>query len=167
MNLEPRPSIDDYFIQMARLVSSRATCLRRAVGCVLVNDLGHVLATGYNGVPKGHAHCNDPGIVQPVKQYPHACEGAGAKSGTMLDSCHALHAEWNALLQCNDVQKINTAYVTTQPCITCTKLFLNTSCKRIVFADPYAHPQAESMWIQSGRELWRFDEVNKTMSRLT
>lgn len=166
MNLTARPSLDDYFIQMARLVSTRATCLRRAVGCVLINDLGHVLATGYNGVPRGHVHCNEPCHEGEQVVFKHACEGANAASGTKLDSCHALHAEWNALLQCRDVQIIDTAYVTTQPCITCTKLFLNTSCKRIVFAETYSHPQAESMWLDSGREMWKFDETKKLLIRI-
>lgn len=166
MNLTPRPDLDDYFIQMARLVSSRATCLRRAVGCVLVNDLGHVLATGYNGVPRGHAHCNEPCDQNGKIVHIHACEGAKAASGTKLDSCHALHAEWNALLQCSDVQKIVTAYTTTQPCITCTKLFLNTSCERIIFADPYPHPEAEAMWLDSGREMWQYDETHKVLVRI-
>lgn len=51
-----RPSADQYFMEMANLVSSRSTCLRRAVGAVIVKD-GHVLSTGYNGAPKGVAHC--------------------------------------------------------------------------------------------------------------
>lgn len=56
-----RPSKDEYFMRVASLVASRATCLRRAVGCVLVSDRGHVLATGYNGVAAGMPHCNDSG----------------------------------------------------------------------------------------------------------
>lgn len=55
-----RPSKDRYFLEMARLVATRSTCLRRHVGCVLVNARGHVLATGYNGVAAGQPHCNEP-----------------------------------------------------------------------------------------------------------
>lgn len=44
---------------MAKLVATRATCLRRHVGCVLVNARGHVLSTGYNGVAAGTPHCNE------------------------------------------------------------------------------------------------------------
>lgn len=131
-----RPDKDTYFLRMATLVATRSTCLRRQVGCVLANDKGHVLATGYNGVPAGQAHCNyhDPFYET---GYPHACVGAHAPSGTQLDSCDAIHAEQNALLQCRDVYQIDTVYCTTAPCATCTKLLLNTTARRVVFVDTY------------------------------
>jgi dCMP deaminase len=147
-----RPGIDEYFISMAKLVALRATCLRRAVGCVLVNGRNHVIATGYNGRPAGWAHCNrtaaDIAVSgDPLDAYPYACQGAFEKQGNGLDRCEAIHAEMNALLQCHDVYEIATCYSTTAPCITCTKLLLNTSCWRIVFSEPYAHDEAS-------RELW-------------
>lgn len=86
------------------------------------------------------------------KTYPHACSGAHATSGTNLDGCQAIHAEQNALLQCRDVYDIDICYVTASPCITCTKLLLNTGCKRIVFAEEYPHPAAGELWKSSGRE---------------
>ena len=160
---------DDYFLQMAALVARRGTCLRRAVGCVLVNELGHVIATGYNGVARGMPHCNDR-----VRHYderdevsgawvwktPHACPAAHAASGTQLEGCEAIHAEQNALLQCGDVGKIRTCYVTTAPCVTCTKLLLNTGCRRIIFSEDY--PQA-----QAARDLWQRDpELGRVWTRL-
>lgn len=121
---------------MARLVASRATCSRRQVGCVLVNARRHVLATGYNGPPAGFPHCIDE-----------PCAGAGLPSGTGLEACQAIHAEQNALLQCHDVYAIDAAYVTTAPCVTCTKLLLNTSCRRIVFSQHYPHAaEASALW---------------------
>lgn len=151
---------DEYFTTMAALVASRSTCKRRAVGCVLINARGHVLSTGYNGVPTGFAHCNaeeryetpTPRGVELRSYYPHACNGVAAASGTQLDACQAVHAEQNALLQCHDVWSIDTCYTTTLPCITCTKLLLNTSCRRIVFVDRYPHPEAERLWLSAGRE---------------
>ena len=132
----------EYFSQLAELVSKRATCARRKVGCVLVNERGHIIATGYNGVPSGHNHCiDDP------------CPGAGFASGEGLDRCEAIHAEQNALLQCRNVQEIAFAYVTTQPCMTCTKLLLNTSCHTIVYNEPYVHQQAAELWIKNGRKI--------------
>ncbi len=59
-----RPTLDQYFTQMATLVATRSTCLRRSVGCVLVNARGHVLATGYNGVAKGLPHCNEEKVLR-------------------------------------------------------------------------------------------------------
>lgn len=137
-----RMSKDEYFSELAVLVSRRGTCARRLVGCVLVSSRGHVLATGYNGVPRNHTHCID-----------HHCPGAGLPSGTGLDKCEAIHAEQNALLQCRDVNEIETAYVTAMPCMTCMKLLLNTSCRRIVYIEPYAHAEAGQLWIKNGRHI--------------
>lgn len=135
----PRPDVDTYFMSMARLVATRSTCLRRAVGCVLVNERNHVIATGYNGVAAGMLHCNEPTILHLNKptQYGNACEGATLPSGEGLDRCQAIHAEQNSLLQCRNVYEIHTCYTTTFPCVTCAKLLMNTSCRRIVYSQWY------------------------------
>lgn len=138
-----RPSIDEYFINMVKLVASRSTCYRRNVGAIFVNNRNHIIATGYNGVPSGFPHCNEI----------HKCEGALAKSGEKLDSCNAIHAEQNALLQCSNVYEIESAYLTTSPCMTCVKLLLNTSCKRIVFIEEYPHNDSKDLWEMSNR-IW-------------
>lgn len=126
--------------------SLRSTCARRAVGCVLLNDRGHILATGYNGVAAGLPHC---------AEGDHVCPGVGAPSGTQLDGCHAIHAEQNALLQCRDVYAIDTCYVTCSPCMTCTKLLLNTSTRRIVFAEQYPDSGARDLWVQVAGRVWQ------------
>lgn len=174
-----RISRDGWGIELAKVTARRGTCCRRQVGCVLVDADGHVLATGYNGVAAGRLHCNEQverqvytkaerdqaradGAVQIIGQgdprddlpdialfLPNACAGATAPSGTQLEGCEAIHAEQNALLQCPDVRRIHTAYVTCSPCVTCVKLLMNTGCRRIIFAEPYAHDQA-------ARELWNF-----------
>lgn len=146
-----RPTRDQWAMDLAVVTAQRATCLRRQVGCVLLNSRGHVLATGYNGVAAGLEHCNQEDPLKPGT-FPFACEGARAPSGTELDACGAIHAEQNAMLQCANVYDIHTAYVTASPCVTCTKLLLNTSCRRIVFVAEYPHASASSMWIGSGRE---------------
>lgn len=138
-----RPDNDEYFLMIAKLVSTRGTCVRRKVGCVLVDEHNHILATGYNGVPAGFSHC-DGGFP---------CSGAHAPSGTNLDECLAVHAEQNALLQCRDMHAIKTCYITNSPCITCTKLLLNTSCRRIVFTTPYADSKGAPLWTADGR-VW-------------
>lgn len=147
-----RPGIDSYFLAMSQLVATRSTCLRRSVGCVLVDERRHVLATGYNGVPAGLTHCNDPDTEGfGIEAYPWACPGAKAVSGTQLDGCRAVHAEQNALLQCPDVQRIHACYCTARPCLTCTKLLLNTNCQRLIFLEEYPHPEAITLWEQAGR----------------
>jgi dCMP deaminase len=166
-----RPSRDEWGLELAEVTAKRATCLRRSVGCVLVDRHGHVLATGYNGVAAGQPHCNEEkiifekyypedknGIAAPKPSsrkiiFPNACPGANSLSGTNLDACHAIHAEQNALLQCKDVQAIDTCYVTCTPCITCLKLLLNTSCERIVARVLYSHEDGLDLWVKAGR-VW-------------
>ncbi len=147
-----RPSKDQYFMSMALLASTRATCPRRQVGCVLINVRGHVLSTGYNGVAAGSPHCTE-----------HNCPGACYPSGQGLEKCEALHGEQNALLQCRDVWTIDTAYVTASPCVTCTKLLMNTSCKRIVFLQEYPQPDAKVLWENAGRVWHKYQESKLTL----
>ena len=144
--LAHRPSKDEYFMDMALLVSERSTCLRRKVGAVLINKRKHVLATGYNGVASGQPHCLDI-----------PCISANSASGTDLDLCEAVHAEQNALLQCKNVFEIDTCYVTVSPCMTCTKLLLNTSCQTIVFEEDYVDQKARLLWERHDRKWVRID----------
>ena len=149
-----RQPADFYFLRMALLVSERGTCVRRKVGCILVNKKNHVLATGYNGNPSGFIHCLD-----------NPCKGANSKSGKDLDKCEAIHAEQNALLQCKDVYDIDTVYCTVSPCIHCVKLLLNTSAKKIVFGEKYIHKEAERLWILGGRD-WSYININFILGKL-
>ena len=148
LKIMKRPSLDEYFGVMAEVVSSRGTCTRRKVGCVLVSADNKVLATGYNGVPSGFPHCIDE-----------PCEGAKYRSGLGLDKCEAIHAEQNALLQVSDVGLIETAYCTTAPCIHCIKLLLNTGCYRIVFNQDYPHSVvSKALWEKAGR-IWQQNDL--------
>lgn len=144
-----RLNYDIWALQLAEHIAQRSTCVRRAVGAVLVNTRGHILSTGYNGRHAGAPHCNE---TSPDGRQPWLCRGARSASGTDLDACEAIHAEQNALLQCADVYEIHTCYTTTSPCMTCVKLLLNTSCQRIVFYDAYPQPYAEQLWRAQSRE---------------
>ncbi len=152
---ETRPTLDETYLDMANVVARRSTCLRRAVGCVLVDKRGRVLSTGYNGVARGAAHCNAyVQLKSGARVHPYACSGAGAPSGTNLDACDAIHAEQNALLQCRDVDKIYSCYTTVSPCISCTKLLLATGCHELVFRERYASAvmtEASRLWVSTGR----------------
>lgn len=156
-------------MEVARVTARRATCLRRAVGCVLLDKDGFILSTGYNGVAAGQPHCNkQTGTVRhwdaanmvdrKAPAFDHACPGAFAQSGTQLDGCHAIHAEQNALLRCPDVRLIHTAFVTASPCMTCVKLLMNTACQTIIFGEPYPHNEAQTLWESMGREWRQFNE---------
>lgn len=134
-----RPDTDEYFLRMAALVATRATCARRSVGCVLVDLHRHVLATGYNGVLSGQVHCID-----------RPCAGVGLPSGTGLNLCRAIHAEANALSQCHNIFAIHTAYVTASPCVQCMTQLLHTSVQNIVFRERYPHGESELAAIAHG-----------------
>jgi len=162
MNDMNRPSSHAVYMQVAKTIAMRATCARRRVGCVLVNDKNQVLSTGYNGVAYGTEHCiNSP------------CPAATAKSGTKLDECKAIHAEQNALLQCSDVSKINITYVTTSPCMHCIKLLSNTGCSMIVVDEKYRNfDEVEEFWVSTREdrsiltlpECEKIEYVNNSLS---
>lgn len=82
-----RPSKDTYYLNIAREVSKRSTCLRRHYGCVIVKD-DIIIATGYNGSPRGDENCCDRGT----------CKRADAERYTMYENCDSVHAEQNALI---------------------------------------------------------------------
>lgn len=139
-----RLSTNEYFIEMAKLVSRRSTCCRRSVGCVLVDINKRVLATGYNGVAAGMPHCIDV-----------PCPGSKAKPGEGLNLCEAIHAETNALISCRHPEDIDTVYVTASPCIFCIRQLLNTPCRTIIFHEEYPHLQSEGIWRSQGREWFQ------------
>lgn len=153
-----RPTQDQWAMALAVVTAQRSTCIRRNVGCVLLNARGHVLATGNNGVASGQAHCNEQTALKfktkPIRHhvpvFGHACKGHDLPPGQ--DSCEAIHAEQNALLQCKDVYDIHTAYVTLSPCMACCKILLNTSCRKIVFLKEWDDPKPKELWLKSGRQ---------------
>ena len=134
-HLHRRPTWDEYFLEVAHLVSKRATCLRRKVGAVLVKDK-RILATGYNGAPAGLDHCLDTGCLRQELNIP---------SGERHELCRALHAEQNVLVQAalyGISTKGSILYVTNQPCIICAKMLINAGIKEIVIAHGYPDAKA-------------------------
>lgn len=127
---------DDWLLLLAWTVSLRATCPRRAVGCVLADAGGHVLSTGYNGTVTGTPHC----LVSP-------CAG---KPPNDVSCCEAVHAEENALLQLRDHRALHTAYITCSPCPGCVKLLRNAGCQRVVFGAIHkTAEQARALWFST------------------
>jgi len=114
-----RPNWDDYFMTLAYVAATRATCDRKHVGCVLVTQENHVLATGYNGSPPNKPHCDDVGheIVD--------------------EHCvRTVHAEANAVAQAARIgRSIDNAicYSTTIPCYDCAKMLLTAGVTGVVF----------------------------------
>ncbi len=152
--MEERLSWDDYFMEITRLVARRSTCLRRHVGAVIVRDR-RILATGYNGAPRGLKHCSETGCLR---------EKMGIPSGRMQELCRGLHAEQNAIIQAAlfGVSIENShIYTVTQPCVVCAKMIINAGIKRIVFDEPYPDQLAEEMIREAEIELFNINQSIK------
>jgi dCMP deaminase len=122
-----RPGWNEYFLQIAKVVASRATCDRLHVGAVIVRDR-QILSTGYNGAPKGLPSCDDAG---------HELKDMGGRQSCVRSA----HAETNAVAQaaCNGVAIAGaTIYVTASPCYDCAKLIINSGIKQVVYGGFYA-----------------------------
>ena len=131
---------------LANQVATRTTCIRRAVGAVVVKDR-RILATGYNGVPSGLAHCGETGCLR---------QQLGVPSGQRHEICRGLHAEQNSIIQAAKYG-INidgaSIYITTQPCVVCAKMLINAGIKEIVYQNPYPDELAMSMLGEAGITL--------------
>lgn len=138
-----RPSWDEYFLNITMQVAQRSTCLRRHVGAILVRDK-RILATGYNGAPRGIKHCEEVGCLREERNVP---------SGERHELCRALHAEMNALLQAADFgvpTEGATLYTTIYPCSLCAKMAINAGVKRIVTSGDYPDDLAKQILGEAG-----------------
>lgn len=143
-----RPSWDTYFMDIAHLVKTRATCPRRQVGAVIVRDR-RILATGYNGAPRGLAHCPEGG---PDNEWPVGCLRAG-------HCIRSLHAEQNALLQAAMIGvpcEGAGMYVTCQPCNTCAKMMINAGISSVVYEGEYPDEFSLELFRDSGMAVFRY-----------
>ena len=130
MSMDTRPDWDHYFMEIARVVSKRSTCLRRSVGAVIVKNR-QIVATGYNGTPSGLEHCAVTGCLREQLKVP---------SGKMHELCRGIHAEQNAVVQAAfHGVSVNggTLYCTHQPCTICAKMIINSGISRIVYEQGY------------------------------
>jgi len=144
-----RPSYDEYFMEMAYVVSKRSTCLRRKVGAILVKER-HILSTGYNGAPKGLAHCCDVGCLR---------QQMSVKSGERHELCRGLHAEQNAIIQAAVFGVSisgSTLYCTNTPCVVCVKMLINAGVKEIIYSGEYPDDLAKKMLNESSIKIKRF-----------
>jgi dCMP deaminase len=138
-----RPSNDEYFMNMAKLVATRSTCIRRQVGAVIVKDK-RVLSTGYNGAPKGSRHCDELGCIREILDVP---------SGTRHELCRGVHAEQNAVVQAayfGVSVKDASIYTTTYPCSMCAKIIINAGITEIVFGEGYPDDLSKELLEESG-----------------
>lgn len=146
--MSDRPSWDVYFMQIAHLVKTRATCPRRQVGAVLVRDR-RILATGYNGAPRGLGHCPVGG---PDHDWPEGCMRAG-------HCIRSLHAEQNALLQAAMIGipcEGATMYVTCLPCNSCAKMLINAGIQRVIYEGDYPDDFSIELFREAKLNVYRY-----------
>ena len=145
-----RPDWDEYFTEMARLVSTRSNCVSRKVGAVITVD-NQIVSTGYNGAPKGLKHCVDNGgCLRKLNNI---------ESGTRQEICRAVHAEQNAIISAaiKGVSiKGGTLYVNTYPCSICTRMLINAEIKRIVYDSDYSDQLSKEMLDESKIEVVKY-----------
>ncbi|KAI9598761.1 cytidine deaminase-like protein [Syncephalis fuscata] len=154
-----RPGWDTYFMLLADLAALRSNCMKRRVGCILVKD-HRVIATGYNGTPRGLDNCNENGCAR--------CN-SGAVCGSALDTCLCLHAEENALLEAGR-ERIQggddcTLYCNTCPCLGCAKRIVQVGIRQVVYAQSYGMDTATAeLFTAAGVYLRQYPLVSVRLS---
>lgn len=128
-----RISKTEYYLNIAKAVSMRSTCLRRQYGAVIVKD-DEIVRTGYNGSPRGEANCCDTGeCYREANNIPH---------GEQYEKCVAVHAEANAIISAARKDMIGaTLYlygregnkeIKAEPCLMCQRLIQNAGIDRVI-----------------------------------
>ncbi len=131
-----RPDWDEYFINIAKAVSTRATCLRRKYGAVITKD-NIIVSTGYNGAPAGMRDCLEVAVcTRKELRIPH---------GERYELCHSVHAEANAIIRASvDELQGATIYISgsdgrnechAEPCMMCKRMILNARIAKVVYSD--------------------------------
>lgn len=146
MDVVQRPSWEEYFMDITKLVAKRSTCTRRAVGAIIVKDR-RILATGYNGAPSHVRHCAEVGCLREQMNVP---------SGERHELCRGIHAEQNAIIQAayhGAPIKGGSLYCTNLPCSICAKMIINAGIVEIVYQSGYADMISEEMLAEAQVDL--------------
>lgn len=145
----------EYYLEIAKVVAQKSTCLRRKYGAVIVKD-NDIVATGYNGAPSGRKHCNDIGFC--------FRESQNIPRGERYELCRSVHAEANAIIHCNrEDSKGSVLYLygedakgmiveNSQPCSMCKRMIINAKIKQVVVREPKGKFSSYSV------EHWILDE---------
>ena len=130
-----RPDWDNYFIEIAKVVSTRSTCLRRRYGAVIVKD-NVIISTGYNGAPRDVENCID---IKKCKR-----KELNIPSGERYELCEAVHAEQNAIIN-GGPDRMNGAtiyiagfedngnFASAEPCKLCSRMIRNARILKVVY----------------------------------
>ena len=135
--MDTRVDWDNYFLEIAKVVSKRSTCIRRKYGAVLVNDK-IIISTGYNGAPRGETNCIDSNLCYR--------EEMNVPKGERYELCVAVHAEQNALINADPNKMKNaTLYIAgfnadgsaadSTPCLLCQRMIKNAGVAKVICFD--------------------------------
>lgn len=124
---------DEYFLNIAREVSKRSTCIKRQYGAIIVDKNNTIISTGYNGSPRGEVNCCDTGICKRLNK--------AHNTGDYSD-CHSIHAEQNCLINAARYEILggtmylwggeNGLAVDCEPCPICSRMIKNAGIMRVV-----------------------------------
>ncbi|KAI1306201.1 cytidine deaminase-like protein [Xylaria venustula] len=146
-----RPSWDSYFMALASLAARRCNCMKRAVGCVLVDSKRRVISTGYNGTPRNLTNCMEGGCPR--------CNSGDITSGMSLATCLCLHAEENALLEAGRerIRDGSVLYCNTCPCLTCSIKIVQVGISEVVYSQGYSMDgETARVFLSAGVKLRQF-----------
>ena len=163
MKTTARPSWDEYFLNVAKAISMRSTCLRRKYGAVIVDATNTIVSSGYNGSPVGEENCSDHGECKREELH--------VPKGERYELCKAVHAEQNAIINCTKQCMIgSTIYIYGEnadgtlasgaPCLLCKRMIKNAGIKTVVFKSKYGvimHIQASQL------NNYKEEDPNKTI----
>ena len=134
--MDKRRSKENYYLDIADAAQERSTCLRRRYGAIIVRD-DEIVATGYNGAPRGRRNCTDLGYC--------ARKTLNVPAGERYELCHSVHAEANAIISAARRDMMGaTLYLVgrvadtgeynpdTTPCAMCRRLIINAGIKQVV-----------------------------------
>ncbi|MEA2012805.1 MAG: cytidine/deoxycytidylate deaminase family protein [Verrucomicrobiota bacterium] len=149
-----RPSWDEYFMKIVEVVALRSNCCRRHVAAIIVKN-HRIIATGYNGTPKGIKNCFDGGCERCNSEIP---------SGEGLEQCICCHAEENAIVQSayhGISVKDSVMYCTYSPCSTCARMIINAGILEVVYKEEYTiHERTMRLFDEAGISIRKFMKEN-------
>jgi dCMP deaminase len=123
-----RKDFNTWFMDIAKLISERSTCIRREVGAVIVKN-NRIVSTGYNGPPSGMMHCTEKTCIRNLENIP---------SGESPEKCRGVHAETNAIIFANRYDLDGAVmYSTVFPCSYCIRNILNSGIKKVYYLNGY------------------------------
>lgn len=141
--MDKKEAVDRRYLRMAKIWAENSYCVRRKVGALLVKD-GMIISDGYNGTPSGFENvCEDEdGFTKP----------------------YVLHAEANAITkvaQSNNSSRGATLYITSSPCMECSKLIIQAGIKRVVYHEKYRITDGLDILEKAGIEILHLENIEE------